>query len=85
MINVRLQPWMLQALDHLSAEEVRRRASDNEPGTGTRSEIRHAVLLYLLSHAEAGGLPIQMIPQEERWRLKAADWQPIAVDKRLNT
>ena len=56
-VTVRLKPWMLKALDHLSAREVCDRASDNELGTGPRSEIRHAVLLYLLSQADAGRLP----------------------------
>ena len=79
MVNVRLQPWMLKAIKHLSAQEVRHRACDNEPGTGPRSEIRHAVLLYLLSQAAAGELPMEFIPQEERWRLET-DWRPFAVE-----
>jgi len=80
MVNVRLKPWMLKALDHLSRKEVRQRTCGNEPDTGPRSEIRHAVLLYLLSQAEAGRLPIQLVPEEHYWRLATPDWQPLVVD-----
>lgn len=68
---------MLEALTHLSADEVRHRAYDNEAGTGPRSLIQHAVRLYLISQAQDGHLPMHLIPQEEHWRLRASDWKPL--------
>lgn len=77
VLTARFEPWMLEALEHLSAHEVKHRACRNEAGTGPRSLIQHAVRLYLLSQAQDGYLPMHLIPGEERWRLRASDWKPL--------
>jgi hypothetical protein len=77
VISARFEPWMLEALMYLSADEVQRRVHDNQAGTGPRSLIQHAVRLYLLSQAQDGHLPMHLIPQHERWRLDASDWKPL--------
>jgi len=77
VVTARFEPWMLEALNYLSAHEVRKRAHANEAGTGPRSLIQHAVRLYLLSQAQGGDLPMHLIPKQERWRLEASDWKPL--------
>ena len=77
VVTARFEPWMLEALKHLSAHEVQHRACDNEAGTGPRSLIQHAVRLYLLSQAQDGHLPMHFIPEQERWRFRAPDWKPL--------
>jgi hypothetical protein len=77
VVTARFEPWMLEGLKYLSAHEVKRRAYDNEAGTGPRSLIQHAVRLYLISQAQDGYLPMDLIPEEERWRLRASDWKPL--------
>lgn len=78
VVSARFEPWMLSALRHLSADEVKRRSCDNESGTGPRSLIQHAVRLYLLTQAQEGHLPMHFIPAQERWRFSASDWKPMS-------